>query len=1069
MNYLFRGIVVLVVLFLFHTSALAQGKEGTLDPTFNPVYKINTPMGASLDSATAIARDPNSPQFVQVGKTFNGSNYDFAVVRYDLSGNPASFFGKGGKVTLDISGDDIANDVKMTSDGKITVVGSSNGDFAIVKYISNGVLDPSFGTGGKVITDIGGTDAATAVVVLPSGKILVAGYSYVDAYTSYFMMVRYNANGELDQSFGDNGFVKKMPSFINNTHTLYATAHQNSRVTLLVQFNGRIIMNGTGYASGYYVHVMSKFESDGKEDSTFNNGNGTRIEVLTFASYAGVSAAALQSDGKVLVGGKFMGYPFVRRFDNGIVDSTFGENGSIIVPYNTEQAFGSVASIVIQTDDKIVVAGSTPNENNKYAFAAVRLNGSDGSIDETFSSDGRDITSIGDGTLHNICTGAIITNDGKIIMSGTHYLNSESDFGLYRYNSDGSIDTEFGSHGKITERVNFLSDDRIIDAKRMKDGNILLVGTTTYEEVQSFYVSRRDTTWKTLKYFWLDDHITFSEGPSVAKTSTVQSDGMIILGGKVTINGVDNIALARINGEDDGKLDSQFGIDGKVVIKLQGPSEVNGILWQGDGKILICGYKTTDSKKDLLLMRLNSDGSIDESYGSFGHAQVAEQDMLDIEAKGITSVSGKTFVWGISGSRDIALWSFEPRGYFNGIFGTNGMVTTTIGDSLAVNSFARQKNGKLVVAGNYINGINGRDGVVVRYNLDGTLDTEFSTDGIFSTDLMMSDEEFKDIVITFDEKIICGGTQKAFFTKDFFIMRLNSDGSVDNSFGDGEISGTSSTDFSGGTDIANSIVTQSDGKILLLGYTEGSADDDFAIARYLGAVPPPVENLVTFQVDMRAQSYSGKFNDTFDSVYVKGQLGAFTEILLTDGDFDGIFSATEDVGNITSIEYKFAFKSGSDTISEANSRNYQGLNGTPVTLPIVWFDDADMSILVVTFRANMKVQMNLKKFDKTLDTLIVRGDFNYLKENGAILTDEDGDSIYTGTFNVGYAPKNFYSKFAIISGTTGEILLETINLRKDLILTLPMTLPVRYFNDDSTSVLVENYVTFQVNMNVQLK
>jgi uncharacterized delta-60 repeat protein len=151
-------------------------------------------------------------KIVAAGYSYNGSNFDFAVVRYNTNGSLDTTFDTDGKVTTAIgSGTDAAYSVVLQSDGKIVVAGNSrigsNDDFAVVRYNTNGSLDTTFDTDGKVTTAIGsGTDEARSVVVQSDGKIVAAGYS--DNGPNFdFAVVRYNTNGSLDTTFDTDGKV----------------------------------------------------------------------------------------------------------------------------------------------------------------------------------------------------------------------------------------------------------------------------------------------------------------------------------------------------------------------------------------------------------------------------------------------------------------------------------------------------------------------------------------------------------------------------------------------------------------------------------------------------------------------------------------------------------------------------------------------------------------------------------------------------------------------------------------------------------------------------------------------
>ena len=169
--------------------------SGSLDTTFNTTGKVTTAIGAINDSALAVAIQSDG-KIVAAGYSYNGANYDFALVRYNTDGSLDTTFNTTGKVTTAIgASNDSAYVIAIQSDGKIVAAGySDNGanyDFALVRYNTDGSLDTTFNTTGKVTTAIGASnDYAYAVAIQSDGKIVAAGYSYNGANDD-FALVRY--------------------------------------------------------------------------------------------------------------------------------------------------------------------------------------------------------------------------------------------------------------------------------------------------------------------------------------------------------------------------------------------------------------------------------------------------------------------------------------------------------------------------------------------------------------------------------------------------------------------------------------------------------------------------------------------------------------------------------------------------------------------------------------------------------------------------------------------------------------------------------------------------------------
>ena len=189
-------------------------------------------------------------KIVVAGEGVVSTNRDFALVRYNTNGSLDTSFDTDGKVTTPIGTNtsDIAYAVAIQSDDKIVAAGrylnGSTYDIALVRYNSNGSLDNTFDSDGKVTTPIGSDDVAYAIAVQSNGKITVAGYSFISGTNNDFALVRYNADGSLDTSFDSDGKVTT-PIIGSNYERCYA---------ILIQSNGKIVAAGEtkdGTGSGF--------------------------------------------------------------------------------------------------------------------------------------------------------------------------------------------------------------------------------------------------------------------------------------------------------------------------------------------------------------------------------------------------------------------------------------------------------------------------------------------------------------------------------------------------------------------------------------------------------------------------------------------------------------------------------------------------------------------------------------------------------------------------------------------------------------------------------------------------
>jgi uncharacterized delta-60 repeat protein len=390
-------------------------------------------------------------------------------------------FGIGGMLMTDINhSTDIANAVAMQSDGKLVVVGTtyqhndfSDEDFVVTRYNSNGTLDPSFGRGGKVRTDFPGLAAVpSSVVIQPDGKIVVAGGAFpLFTFAGNIEVVRYNRNGSLDTSFGDGGIV--------TTH--FPEGSYASDVAL--QADGKIVVAGTVFVdfvigdSSNTDFALARYNTDGTPDDTFGNGGQVSTDFLGVEDDA--FSVLIQPDGKIVAVGSandsatFYDFAAARYLSDGTLDTTFGVAGKVRTDFG-DQNFDRARSAALQPDGKIVAAGFAISQGGGVQNFAVARYTSAGVLDTTFSNDGMAQIDFGD-----CCQSAnkvLLQSDGKIIVVG--YANTEdsdSDFLLARLSSSGALDRTFGVSGKVRTSFGDLNGGAN-GAALQSDGEIVAVG-----------------------------------------------------------------------------------------------------------------------------------------------------------------------------------------------------------------------------------------------------------------------------------------------------------------------------------------------------------------------------------------------------------------------------------------------------------------------------------------------------------------------------------------------------------------------------------------------------------------
>lgn len=393
-------------------------------------------------------------------------------------------------------------------------------------------------------------------------------------------------------------------------------------------------------------------------------------------------------------------------------------------------------------------------------------------LDSLFGNNGISLTDFG----HVEGAWSIInTSENKIVASGwSKYAESyPEDILLMRFNNNGSIDTTFRSGYTIT------------------------IGNSTWESAYS---------------------------------SIIQKDGKILVGGRF-YNGLDwDFILARFY--EDGNLDSTFANNGFAIVNVSSDDRAFSIDLQNDGKIVVAGFvKITNW--DLAVLRFQSSGLIDSTFGNNGivikdiDGDVDVAFSVKVQSNGKIIACGWTFS---NASWNFLLIRFNSDGSLDQNFGANGIVITDIDNVYNTShSIVIQADGKYVVAGyRFYQDRTDTDILLARYNIDGSIDQSFGLNGIVTTDINENEDFAWDLLIQHDTKIVVTGYSKSSSSKSIVTLRYRNNGQIDSTFGD---NGIIITSIFGIDEEGRHLVQQSDGKILVTGYSFNGIDTDLFIIR----------------------------------------------------------------------------------------------------------------------------------------------------------------------------------------------------------------------------------------------
>jgi uncharacterized delta-60 repeat protein len=396
-----------------------------------------------------------------------------------------------------------------------------------IALAASGDLDVTFSGDGKQFTDFAGgwNDGIRGMALQTNGRIVAVGDRSDPANsntTSHdFALARYLTNGNLDTSFSADG--KQLTDF----------GGVDRAWDVAIQSNGKIVVSGTSCTTASICDVIvARYASSGTLDTTFS-GDGKQVIDFGSGNNETHGGLAIQSDGKIVVAGDMLNasgnadFAVFRLNSNGSFDTGFSGDGKASFGFGAgkqDTSYDLVLSV-----DKIVVGGRTCNATwASCNFALARLN-SDGTLDATFSGDGKQTSDFGasDGIL-----ALARQSDGKIIAVGERYAATSNRYAVTRYGTDGILDVTFSGDGKQTVNM----------------------GT----------------------YAWGSDVV-------------VQGDGKIAIAGLSDNGADDDFALVRLT--SDGNLDPTFSGDGKVAGDFYADNDIaHALVLQTDGKYVVGGY-----------------------------------------------------------------------------------------------------------------------------------------------------------------------------------------------------------------------------------------------------------------------------------------------------------------------------------------------------------------------------------------------------------------------------------------------------------------------------------------------
>ncbi|MGW8185212.1 MAG: Ig-like domain-containing protein [Candidatus Moraniibacteriota bacterium] len=709
--------------------------DGTLDKTFN---SGGLSFGDS-DYATSVEVQPDDK--ILIGGHFDSYNGVAVgnIARLNADGTLDTAFNSGTGFNDDVEDMTVQPDGKILVTGQFTSYNNSISDY-ICRDSSYDCDSPSF-----IDYNSGGAACATDMVNCDDANdcgTSMIGFADARAACGYDVgisrIARLNTDGTLDTSFVGTG------------------ASGGSIQNVFLQSDGKMIVGGSFTSiDGVTVNRIARLNADGTLDTSFNVGTGANNTV---------SAIAVGSDGKVMIGGWFTSYNSVaisrvaRLNNDGSLDATF--NPGLGPTKNGDDGWytAGIIDIGIQSDGKMLIGGWFGLYDGQVATNMVRIN-PDGSLDTSY-----DFTNY---YMRGVYEIEVQPDNSIFVAGGGAWISSIELYrgGIVHYNSDMSVDIDFNRGRGPNGTVHSVAVQ--------SDGKMVVGGYfSTYDDFGRLYIARANADGS------VDE--TFDPGTGANEpvyVVSVQTDGKIIIGGDFTIyNGTAVNRIARLNA--DGTLDTTFAVGAGF------DDEVYAVAIQSDGKIIIGGkFNTYNGEAADSIVRLNADGTLDTSFEDSGTGGIVKSISIYPDGKIIVGGDFSIVRLNTDGTLDTSFENLDIGGI--------------------IYSISLYSDGKILVGGRFI--IDGILRNIARLNVDGTLDDSFK----YESSTSLSTAIFSTAIQT-DEKIIIAGEFLSYNGSNMNnVTRLNRDGTLDTSF--------VVKDGVGRYDNIYSVVIQQDNKIVVGG------------------------------------------------------------------------------------------------------------------------------------------------------------------------------------------------------------------------------------------------------------
>ena len=466
------------------------------------------------------------------------------------------------------------------------------------------------------------------------------------------------------------------------------------------------------------------------------------------------------------------------------LNAYFSNSSNFLYAHTIEHTNGNNSDVITVTIDDNRNTNSNTAPDRTLSFVNVNIDGvNDAPLLQL--PDGIGVLSFDSASAApaDFASSVVHQPDGKILIAGSTGAGADADFLLTRLNADGSLDLSFGIDGYVTTDFDGGSDNGK-NIVLQSDNSIVVGGQVTKDGVIQFGLARYTSTGMPDMNYGTDGktYLDVSGIEQRLNGLAIQDDNKVVAAGWANITGNFNFLIARYN--TDGTLDtSNFGNpDGYRLLDLDGGFDV-GLdvkIQDSDQKIVVGGWSQVNGNVDFTVIRLNTDGTVDNSFGNSGVATTAIGTGRDDGIALTLQPDGKIILAGISqiGSREeIALVRYRTDGTLDLDFGVAGIRTTDLGTVLA-RSLDISLNGDKIVAAGHAD----TTSIILQYDANGTLDPTFGTGGIYEADLSETNELYSNVSISDDGQIVAVGQFNSGSSTDISVLGLTTDGTPDTGF-----------------------------------------------------------------------------------------------------------------------------------------------------------------------------------------------------------------------------------------------------------------------------------------------